>query len=86
MPDSTLTPRAGHVVGVTQRYSCDFCGEPATWDIPTHFGPWANACDEHEAMYHRYPGKTGVGVGQRITLIPDVDADGGAAEPFGRCA
>tara|TARA_Y100000310_G_scaffold275564_1_gene292168 strand:- start:72 stop:440 length:369 start_codon:yes stop_codon:yes gene_type:complete len=26
---------------------CDFCDQPAKYDSPTNFGPWANMCEEH---------------------------------------
>ncbi len=26
---------------------CDICKEPAPYDAPTKFGPWANLCDKH---------------------------------------
>jgi len=71
-----LTPRPGHVVEIpAPGYTCDFCGAPATWDIPTVMGPWANACSEHEAQFHTQPGVTGVGVGQRLVVAPLVSND-----------
>jgi len=69
-----LTPRPGHVVEIdAPGYNCDFCGRPATWDIPTSGGShWANACDACEPRYHSYPGRTGVGVGQRLIVAQEV--------------
>lgn len=63
-----LTPRHGHVVEIDSARPCDFCGRPATWDIPTRMGPWAYACDECESTFHTQPGQTGVGVGQRLVV------------------
>jgi hypothetical protein len=66
---ANLTARPGHVVEIpAPGYRCDFCGAPATWDIPTVYGPWANACEECEPRYHTAPGQTGVGVGQRLIV------------------
>jgi hypothetical protein len=62
-----LRPRSGHVVEIEAGRTCDFCGAPATWDIPTIYrGSWANACDSCEPQYHNQPGQTGVGIGQRL--------------------
>jgi hypothetical protein len=63
-----LVAKPGHVVEVSALPACDFCGAPATWDIPTYRGPWANACDECEPAWHARPGATGVGVGQRLIV------------------
>jgi hypothetical protein len=65
-----LTPRRGHVVVVPVLPACDFCGSPASWDIPTIAGgSWANACEVCEPFWHSAPGQTGVGVGQRLVLV-----------------
>lgn len=64
--------KSGHVVEVPfPGYTCDFCGAPATWDIPTWQGPWANACDDCEPRWHATPGKTGVGIGQRLVTAAE---------------
>ena len=68
-----LIPRPGHVVEMTSIPACDICGRPATWDAPTKDGPWAWLCDTHERRLHVYPGRTGMGIGQR--LIPRVPHD-----------
>ena len=73
---SDLTPRPGHVVEIpAPGYSCDFCGDPATWDGPTVYGPWANMCDTCEPIRHAHPGQTGVGIGQRLVVVPLVSND-----------
>lgn len=36
-----------------RKEKCDFCGEPAEWDGPTHVGPWAYAC---KSCTHRLTG------------------------------
>lgn len=65
-----LTPKPGHVVEVSKLPLCDVCStEPATWDGPTHMGPWAFMCQLCAEKYHVYHGiKTGVGIGQRLTV------------------
>jgi hypothetical protein len=25
--------------------NCDFCSQPAPYDVPTNLGPWANLCE-----------------------------------------
>lgn len=64
-----LTPRPGHVVAVDEIPDCDYCGQcEADWDVPTVYGPWANLCDRCAFTIARHPGKTGVGIGQRLVL------------------
>lgn len=72
MPED-LKPRPGHVVVVSEIPDCDYCGQAeADWDCPTVFGSWANLCDRCNYSVARYPGKTGVGIGQRLILPEDV--------------
>lgn len=66
--EEALVAKQWHVVEVSALPACDFCGAPATWDIPTYRGPWANACDACEPAWHARPGVTGVGVGQRLIV------------------
>jgi hypothetical protein len=75
MKTAKLAPKPGHVVAIpAPGYRCDFCGAPATWDIPTSGGArWANACDACEPRWHSYPGQTGVGVGQRLILREETE-------------
>lgn len=72
MPED-LKPRPGHVVVVSEIPTCDMCGQcEADWDAPTIYGAWANLCDRCNHLYARYPGQTGVGIGQRLILPEDV--------------
>jgi hypothetical protein len=67
-----LTPTPGHVVAVTTLPTCDICGdEPASWDLRTRFGPWANACESCAPGVAAEPGVTGVGIGQRLVLASE---------------
>jgi hypothetical protein len=77
----TLTPRPGHIVAVGEIPTCDMCRTHrpaqrvlASWDCPTIYGPWANLCDPCNALYARYPGRTGVGIGQRLIVLGDDSA------------
>lgn len=76
---ASLKPRPGHVVDVAALPGCDICkthrpaqNVPATWDCPTIFGSWANLCDICQPRYGAYPGRTGVGIGQRL-IVRTVD-------------
>ena len=61
-----LTPRFGHVVAMSRLPACDLCGALASWDAPMRKGPWAYMCTPCHDRHALYPGKTGIGIGQRL--------------------
>lgn len=48
---------------------CDFCDDDAAYDARTIHGPWAFVCQHHFDLYG--PGELGVGIGQRLVLVPE---------------
>lgn len=70
----------GHEARVSTIPACDFCKDsvhedantPAVYDGRTAYG-WAYMCDKHWAEHG--PGKTGLGIGQRLVLTPKRERD-----------
>jgi hypothetical protein len=67
-----LEPKPNHVVAMEELPRCDLCGQPASWDAPlgdtgiARPGAWAYMCDSCQIQHGKYPGRTGLGVGQRL--------------------
>lgn len=68
----------GTVAYVTEMPQCDIhkyynreTGVPATHDVRTKTGAWANVCDDHRATHAMHPNKLGIGIGQKLKLYKD---------------
>ena len=53
-------------IDVKQLPKCDFCHNPAYYDVPTSFGPWANLC---RACYGDRAGFNANDVGTEYNLV-----------------
>lgn len=51
---------------VSEIPNCDFCGEPASYDARTKFGPWGFMCEDDFKTHST--GKLGLGFGQKLEV------------------
>jgi hypothetical protein len=56
-------------VKVKELPKCDVCGQPASYDAKSKYGPWGYFCPHH--FQSETWGKLGLGLGQRLIVEGD---------------